>query len=193
MLPFDPPLPAGLRCAWLPYRPGEPAEPAVRTWLGDWLALPPEAVVLSRDGRGRPKLDHAALDVNWSHSGDGLLVAGGPGLRVGVDLERVHARPRALDLARRFFAPAELAWLESLAGDTRDAAFLRLWCAKEAVLKAHGHGLSFGLHRLVFLETDGALRLVETDPQLGPADAWTVREFVPHAGYAAALAWRAVE
>lgn len=192
MLPFDPPLPTGLQCAWLPYHPGEPAERAVRVWLADRLALPPDAVVLSRDDRGRPRLDHAALDVNWSHSGEGLLVAGGPGVRVGVDLEREHPRPRALELARRFFAPPEQAWLEALAADRRAAAFLRLWCAKEAVLKAHGHGLSFGLHRLVFAEADGTLRLVDTDPALGPPSAWTLREFVPHAGYRAALAWRAV-
>jgi 4'-phosphopantetheinyl transferase len=191
MLPFAPPLPAGLQCAWLPYHPGEPAEPAVRSWLADWLALPPEAVVLSRDGRGRPRLDHAALDVNWSHSGEGLLVAGGPAVRIGVDLEREHPRPRALELARRFFAPPEQAWLEAQPADDRATAFLRLWCAKEAVLKAHGHGLSFGLHRLVFVETDGALQLVDTDIALGPPDAWTLREFIPHAGYRAALAWRA--
>jgi 4'-phosphopantetheinyl transferase len=191
MLPFDPPLPAGLQVAWLPYHPGEPAEPAVRAWLGDWLAIPPEAVVLSRDGRGRPRLDHAPLDVNWSHSGDGLLVACGPGVRVGIDVERLHPRPRALDLARRYFAPPEQAWLADQSPEARDSAFLRLWCAKEAVLKAHGHGLSFGLHRLVFAEVDGALHLVDTDPALGDAAGWTLREFVPHAGYRAALAWRA--
>ena len=190
MLPFDPPLPAGLQVAWLPYHPGEPAEPTVRAWLGDWLAIPSEAVVLSRDDRGRPRLDHAPFDVNWSHSGDGLLVAGGPGLRIGVDLERLHPRPRALDLARRFFAPPEQAWLAARPPGDRDAAFLRLWCAKEAVLKAHGHGLAFGLHRLVFAEVDGALALVDTDPALGDAAGWTLREFVPHAGYRAALAWR---
>lgn len=190
MLSFAPPLPAGLEVAWLPYRPGLPAEPSVRAWLGDRLAIPPDVVVLSRDGRGRPRLDHAAFDVNWSHSGDGLLVACGTGLRVGVDLERVHARPRALDLARRFFAASEQAWLEAQPVAARDAAFLRLWCAKEAVLKAHGHGLSFGLHRLAFAEKEGALQLVDADPALGAPSTWTVREFVPHAGYAAALAWR---
>src|SRR5689334_22898732 len=131
MLPPDPPLPAGLRCAWLPYRPGESAEPAVRAWLGAWLGRPPGDVVLSRDGRGRPTLDHAPFDVNWSHSGEGLLVAGGRGVRIGVDLERVHPRPRALDLARRFFAPPELDWLQAQPAPARDTAFLRLWCAKE--------------------------------------------------------------
>ena len=192
MSPFVPPLPPGLEVAWLPYHPGQPAEPTVRAWLGERLAIPPDTMVLSRDGRGRPRLDHAALDVNWSHSGDGLLVACGAGLRVGVDLERVHARPRALDLARRFFAPSEQAWLEAQPVDARDAAFLRLWCAKEAVLKAHGHGLSFGLHRLAFAESGSGLKLVDADPALGPPCEWTLREFSPRTGYAAALAWRTI-
>ncbi|HSR65275.1 MAG TPA: 4'-phosphopantetheinyl transferase superfamily protein [Xanthomonadaceae bacterium] len=190
MLPFDPPLPAGLQCAWLAHRHGEAAEPLVRAWLGERLACPPEAVVLSRDARGRPRLAHPAIDVNWAHSGDGLLAASGEGLRVGIDLERLHARPRALELARRFFAASECDWLLAQPATARDTAFLRLWCAKEAVLKAHGHGLSFGLHRLVFVERDGALQLADADPALGGAADWTLREFVPHAGYRAALAWR---
>jgi 4'-phosphopantetheinyl transferase len=64
-----------------------------------------------------------------------------------------------------------------------------LWCAKEAVLKAHGRGLAFGLHRLAFAERDGALALVRADSALGDAADWQLREFVPHPGYRAALAW----
>jgi 4'-phosphopantetheinyl transferase len=76
------------------------------------------------------------------------------------------------------------------AGDARDRAFLRLWCAKEAVLKAHGHGLSFGLEKLRFAESDGALALVECARGLGRAGDWSLREFVPAPEYVAALAWR---
>ena len=77
----------------------------------------------------------------------------------------------------------------------RDHAFLRLWCAKEAVLKAHGHGVSFGLHRLRFGEEGhgyqhGNLRLVECDPELGEPAQWQLRELQPAPGYLGALAWR---
>ena len=72
----------------------------------------------------------------------------------------------------------------------RDFVFLRLWCAKEAVLKAHGYGLAFGLHRLVFVETEYGLLMAACDPALGvPAD-WRLHEFIPADGYVAALAWR---
>jgi len=74
--------------------------------------------------------------------------------------------------------------------DVRDEAFLRLWCAKEAVLKAHGRGLAFGLDKLAFAQGDGALVLVACDRALGAPADWQLREFIPQPGYRAALAWR---
>ena len=50
--------------------------------------------------------------------------------------------------------------------------FLRLWCAKEAVLKAHGRGLAFGLDRLAFDRLDGVPRLAHVDAGLGRVDDW---------------------
>ena len=74
-----------------------------------------DALPLSRDPRGRPRLEgaFAEWDCNWSHSGDGLLIALGRGVRLGIDLERVRPRERALDLAQRFFTAPELAWLHA--------------------------------------------------------------------------------
>ena len=72
----------------------------------------------------------------------------------------------------------------------RDDAFFRLWCAKEAVLKAHGQGLSFGLHRLRFAADGARLQLVECDASLGRADDWRLHDWQPQPGYHAALAWR---
>ncbi|WP_147208902.1 4'-phosphopantetheinyl transferase family protein, partial [Pseudoxanthomonas taiwanensis] len=108
------------------------------------------------------------------------------------DLERFRPRPRALELARRFFAPAEAEWLQALPAELREPEFVRLWCAKEAVLKAHGRGLAFGLHRLEFRAGDpGApLRLHACDPGLGAAGDWQLHEWIPQDGYHAALAWR---
>ena len=71
-----------------------------------------------------------------------------------------------------------------------ESSFVRLWCAKEAVLKAHGQGLSFGLDKLVFAEEDNALKLVACDAALGAPGDWTLHEWTPLTGYHAALAWR---
>jgi len=179
------------RWTWLPRdRSGSAAEPRVRDWLGVQLDCPAARLPITRDPRGRPQLGRpfSDWDCNWSHSGDGLLVVLGRRLRVGADLEWPRPRPRALELARRFFHASEAGWLAGH-GET-ERAFLRLWCAKEAVLKAHGHGLSFGLDRVVFTDSADGLRLQACDPALGAPADWTVRELVPAAGYLGALAWR---
>jgi len=184
---------APVRWAWRPHAPREPAEPLARSWLAGELDADIDALPLSRDTRGRPRLGapFADWDCNWSHSGDGLLVALGRSVQIGIDLERVRPRGRALDLAQRFFTAPELAWLHAApSAAVRDHGFLRLWCAKEAVLKAHGHGISFGLHRLRFAESPDGLRLVECDPELGQAGDWTLRELRPAPEYLGALAWR---
>jgi 4'-phosphopantetheinyl transferase len=185
------PVPEVPHWQWLHWQPGARAEDAARTWLAPQLGCAPQAIALTRDAHGRPRLASGdGVDVGWSHSGDGLLLAAGRGVRVGIDLERERPRARALELARRFFDRSEAEWLEGQADEAAcAAAFVRLWCAKEAVLKAHGRGLAFGLHRLAFAERDGALALVRADSALGDAADWQLREFVPHPGYRAALAW----
>jgi 4'-phosphopantetheinyl transferase len=182
-----------LRWSWHPHAHGTPTDPAAQAWLAAALGVAPEMLNLGREPRGRPFLGppHEDYDCSWSHSGEGLLIALGHGVQLGVDCERVRPRPRALDLARRFFTLPESEWLTGFApGAARDHAFLRLWCAKEAVLKAHGHGLSFGLEKLRFAEAGEALVLVECDAGLGAAQDWSLHEFEPAAGYVAALAWR---
>ena len=161
-------------------------------WLAQQLGCEPIAVALVRDALGRPRLGALlrGFDVSWSHSGEGMLIALGESVQIGVDLERLRSRPQALALARRFFARAEAAWLASLPPQARETAFVRLWCAKEAVLKAHGRGLAFGLDKLVFAEHDGRLRLMDCDRGLGRPGDWSLHEFVPQDGYRAALAWR---
>jgi 4'-phosphopantetheinyl transferase len=179
------------RWTWLPRPAGIAAESLARAWLAPLLGCTADALAIGRDGHGRPRLGEpfSDWDVNWSHSGAGLLVALARRQRVGIDLEWLRPRPAALQLARRFFAAREAQWLASLAASGREHAFLRLWCAKEAVLKAHGRGLAFGLDRLVFTCVDGRLQLSDCDPALGPASHWRLLELAPAPGYLGAMAW----
>lgn len=177
----------------MPQPPAVPAERLAQAWLAPRLQADGGQPLLARDAHGRPRLlqpAHAQRDVSWSHSGDRLLLALGRGVDVGADLERLRPRPRALELARRFFAPSESAWLHAQPDAMRDLAFVRLWCAKEAVLKAHGRGIVFGLHRFEVGERDDAMALLSADAGLGDVGRWTLREFAPEPGYRAALAWR---
>ncbi|MBE2211484.1 MAG: 4'-phosphopantetheinyl transferase superfamily protein [Xanthomonadaceae bacterium] len=179
------------RHALLSLPPRTPAEPAASAWLAAQWQVDVAALPLRRDSRCRPRMlaPMQDFDASWSHSGARLLVTCGEGLRLGCDLERLRPRPNARALARRYFHPDEQAWLDALSDDAVETTFLRLWCAKEAVLKAHGHGLSFGLDRLRFVDEGGRLRLADCDPALGRAVDWRLQELVPAPGFIAAIAW----
>ena len=187
---LPPSIPARL---WLlPHPRRGRGEPAVRPLLCEALDCKDEDLPLHRSVQGRPLLGppHDRFDTGWSHSGDALLLALGDSVQLGVDLEQLRPRPRMLELARRFFHADEVHWLAAQAGMDRELAFVRLWCAKEALLKAHGQGLSFGLDKLVFAERGNALALVACDAALGAPGDWTLHEWTPLEGYRAALAWR---
>lgn len=177
---------------WIARDPLLTPEQQARAWLAPRLQCIPEAVPLHRSPFGRPQLvtPDASDDISWSHSGQGLLIAHARNAVVGIDLEHERPRRQVASLAQRYFHPAETAWIAGQPeGSPSQSAFIRLWCAKEAVLKAHGRGLAFGLDRLRFCEIDGRLQLVACDAALGDASHWCLRELIPHAGYRAALAW----
>jgi 4'-phosphopantetheinyl transferase len=181
----------------IPYVSSQRRAPLVAL-LADYLGIPESTVGLDNDARGKPRLavaagvrgDAAALEFNWSHSGDFALIALARRGAVGVDIERLGKDLRAIEIARRFFDAGEADVLAALDPDARDRAFIGLWCAKEAVLKAAGEGLSFGLARLAFAHVGGAdWRLAAADPALGEARGWHVSGFDPASGYRGCLAW----
>lgn len=174
----------------LAYAPDQRREP-LRALLGAYLGRPAETLELREGPHGRPQLDAAqagTLDFNWSHSGSLALVALARRVAPGVDVEHRRARPKALDIARRYFGAAEADRLAALPPAARDDAFLALWTAKEAVLKALGRGLAFGLHRLEIALETGRPRLVQL--QDDDAGAWQVHALTVDPGYVATLAWR---
>ena len=182
----------------IPYASLQRRAPLV-TLLAGYLGIPETSVALGEDARGKPYLanaartrgDGAALEFNWSHSGDYALVALCRRGAVGVDIERLGKNLRAIEIARRFFDAGEADVLEALDPGARDHAFIGLWCAKEAVLKAVGEGLSFGLARLAFEHVaDADWNLARADPALGEAQDWRVSGFDAAPGYRGCLAWR---
>jgi 4'-phosphopantetheinyl transferase len=134
--------------------------------LGVYLGLPADAVVLVEGEHGRPELAppwNGFLQFNWSHSVDRAVIAVARDVAPGIDIERIRPRPRALRLAERFFHPEEIAVLHTLDEPQRERAFLQLWTGKEAVLKALGRGVAFGLHRLQLSVTSGSPSLLWLD------------------------------
>jgi 4'-phosphopantetheinyl transferase len=168
--------------------------PGVRTLLAAHLDCTPCDLRIARDEHGKPHLDGPQrLEFNLSHSAGALLVGVSRRQPLGVDLEMPRRTRPVLDLARRYFDPAEVAALASVPEAMRQTAFLRLWSCKEAVLKALGRGIAFGLHRIVFA-LDGAGSVTTLQHIDGkPAEAWHVVRLCPLGDAIGAVAWSGPE
>ena len=94
--------------------------------------------------------DGTRADVNLSHSGSYVVCAYSADGAVGIDAECVREDVRALQIAKRFFAPEEYAWLD--AQKNKAEAFCRLWTRKESFVKRQGNSLAMRLDRLLVLE-----------------------------------------
>ncbi len=174
----------------LDYQPQHGRQP-LRSVLGAYLGITADRVTLTNGEHGKPALTEAhdpSLGFNWSHSGSHALIAVARRIAPGIDLEQMRVRPRALEIARRYFSADETAALAALPVPARDAAFLDLWTAKEAVLKALGRGLAFGLDRLSIAST--ADRLILRRLEGDDVEAWQVQRLNVDATLVAALAWR---
>lgn len=145
---------------------------------------------MRRGANGKPYLPppYAHWGFNPSDSGGWLLLGLVEGADLGVDLELRRPRPTAMAIAQRHFPAAEVDWLRRQADP--DHAFLRLWTLKEALYKAIGRGLGYGLGRACFQPgADGRLRLAALDGPAAPASAWQCRELDLGPAHVGAAVW----
>ena len=117
------------------------AHGALRILAARELRETPSALRWERGPYGKPALaaPWSGLSTGLSHSADLVAVAIAVGRSVGVDIQCLAPGPNVVALSARFYPPAEAAYV----ADGRDEAaradrFTRLWCRKEAVVKAAG-------------------------------------------------------
>ncbi len=152
----------------------------LRKLLGFYLGREAAGISFRYSDMGRPELATSGppLHFNLAHSGDLVLFAitvDGP---IGIDVEKADPTRDWAGIASRYFAPAERDFLSQVPLGKRLEAFLRLWTAKEAVLKATGLGLSGGLENFSVLS-----------PAADPSAEWNYFSFIPHPNYWASLAF----
>lgn len=159
----------------------------VRTALSAYARLSPGEWRFAISPEGCPTvLGHSELAFSLTHAGPRAAVAIGTSQALGLDLEPIRPERDPMALARRFFGPAEAAWLTARSPAERPAGFATLWTVKEAVLKARGRGLTEPLHS-VEVDMDSSGRPVHVRAPGGP---WTVRAWSPEPGWCTALAVR---
>ncbi|SPF51878.1 Phosphopantetheinyl transferase [Candidatus Sulfopaludibacter sp. SbA4] len=140
----------------------------LRVLLGRYLQTESAALCFGYGPKGKPYVE-GGPHFNLSHSGGMALLAICAEEEVGVDLEAIREIDDAEAIARRHFAPDEIArWLAAPPA-LRTKVFFDCWTRLEAVAKASGEGLAAAL----------------------PAgDTWSLFDVSPSPAYAAALAVR---
>ncbi len=130
------------------------ARAATRAVLAQTLDVPPDKLVFTRECRrcgdlkhGKPAVVGDPLSFNVTHSGELALIAvGAAGHDVGIDAEEVQPRALAVEkLAARTLNTRELARWRRVPQADQLIAYLQMWTAKEAYLKAIGIGIATDL------------------------------------------------
>lgn len=116
------------------------AEGFLRELLSQVTQLAPSELRFATDAHGKPILTNAPVHFNLSHSGDFVLCAVDD-QPVGVDIEAI--RPISPKLIDRVCSDEERAFVRGDSG-----RFLRLWTAKEAIVKHSGVGLHGDLRKI---------------------------------------------
>ncbi len=140
----------------------------VRVEIACHLTIAPSDLVFDRTSYGKPFLKSPAVNFsfNISHTKNDLAVCFHNSIAAcGIDIEMVRPMQDRLSIAQRFYTKKEFLFLNAVVCEEKqNAYFFKLWVIKEAILKALGKGLSYGLDN-VFIEdfescTQGIVELV---------------------------------
>jgi len=115
----------------------------VRAVLSEHLGVHAQDIAVSRTDMGKPIVSHGT-QFNVSHSGDLVVLAVCHDRPVGIDIERRREVARVDALVKRWLTERERQEIAVLVGRgaSMSDAFLRIWSAKEARLKALGVGIA---------------------------------------------------
>jgi 4'-phosphopantetheinyl transferase len=127
----------------------------LRTTLSRYADIAPERWTFIANAHGRPAISNEdaqarAISFNLSHTRQLVVLAITRGRELGVDTEDALTRRPPLEIADRFFAPAEVASLRALPDRHQPERFFQHWTLKEAYIKARGRGLSLPLDQFAF-------------------------------------------
>jgi 4'-phosphopantetheinyl transferase len=125
----------------------------LRFELSERTGVAPNEVHFDVRSSGKPDVrpgPHGTPDwrFNISHTGPHIVIAFALGVDVGIDIERLDRKVAPLEIARRYFTPAELKQLEALPEAARERAFFAGWTRKEAIVKARGATMAESLATL---------------------------------------------
>ncbi|MCC7300498.1 MAG: 4'-phosphopantetheinyl transferase superfamily protein [Verrucomicrobia bacterium] len=152
----------------------------LRRILADCLNIEPAALSFNRNAQGKPFLKDSGLEFNVSHSRERLLIAVTAGRSVGVDIEFRRAGLNMDSIAKRWFAPEEQAFFQTL--ENPADGFFDIWAKKEAYVKALGVGIYKDLNTFAV-----PLGEAKFSPSIGKDKQWFFQTLEIDSNYAAAV------
>lgn len=163
------------------------ARARMRAILAGYTGGSAQALVLAEGAQGKPHIAGSALGFNLSHCGERALLAVAHGANVGVDLEREREDVEVAQIVQRYFSADEREIFAAQRIAERQRWFFRQWTAKEAVVKAHGGGLSVAPESFS-VRFDDAQRAHVLSPRTDPGAHWRVQMLDAGSGWHAAVA-----
>lgn len=161
----------------------------LRQTLARYLDIDPRAVRFDYGNHGKPQLADGRLSFNLTHSENRALLGLTRTGELGVDLERIRSMQDLEGIARRFFAPGEVAVLTAVEAALRELAFFHCWTRKEAFIKALGEGLSRPLDQFeVTLRPGEPARLLWVHNEPDEHERWQFTHLDPWPGYVGCVA-----
>jgi 4'-phosphopantetheinyl transferase len=163
-----------------------------RQLLSSWAGGAPQHWRFTVGDHGKPEVDSPPggprLRLNLSHTRGLAAAVLTEEHDVGIDVEWLDRKTGGMDVAQRFFAPAECAQLAAVPPEETGRTFLAFWTLKEAYVKAIGKGLAQPLDSFAFTLDPLAIRFDAA--QADDPARWLFRRFQPTAGHLMAVALR---
>jgi 4'-phosphopantetheinyl transferase len=161
-----------------------------RHLLARYTGIAAPALRFATTAYGRPYLKDGGLAhrvcFNISHTSDFVVLAIASERELGIDIESTSIRRAPIEIAERYFAPAEVRSLRALPERLQSERFWELWTLKESYIKARGKGLSLDLDTFSFdLATANALGFSAAPDDF--AERWSFWQFRPDAYHVVAL------
>jgi 4'-phosphopantetheinyl transferase len=167
------------------------AHGCLRSILGSYLDMAPDAIKLLNGPKGKPFLEKTGQDTDLhfslSHSNDAAFIGIALDRRIGVDIEHIRPLANMESIAGRYFSENELLEIQNAPENVRAQVFFQYWTMKEAYLKATGTGL-LGLQEIPVMQD----QIDIYSPTAIVADAsdkpWSIQPLHPTPGYSASVA-----
>ena len=159
-------------------------------FLSRFSGIDEKQIFLEKTKEGRPYWKNSfGLDFNYSHTKNIWTVGFTNRGRIGVDIESLNQTRDFQGLAERFFSAKEAQLLAGITSpEKKQEIFLRMWTAKEALVKALGSGLKNKMARIEVDPQTG--KIISLPSEFGDLQDWRVEYILSATPWILAVAYQ---